>query len=75
MLLVESKKTKITPFRKVGTGGKEELMEDSKLKKYSTFELVEELRGREGVETTIAAPYEQTNVTVNGAAVVLIITD
>ncbi len=40
-----------------------------------TCELVKALRGREGVETKEAAPYEDLSVTVNGAAMVLVVTD
>ena len=40
-----------------------------------TRELVEELKKREGVEAHIAEPYEDLTVTVNGPAVVLVVTD
>lgn len=40
-----------------------------------TCALVEELRKREGVETTIAEPYEDVRIHVNGPAIVLKVTD
>ena len=40
-----------------------------------TRELVEELKTREGVETKYAEPYQDTEVSVNGPAVILIVTD
>lgn len=42
---------------------------------HKTCELVEELKKREGVETHIAEPYKDLTVTVNGPAVVLVVTD
>lgn len=41
----------------------------------STKDLVEELRRREGVEATIAEPYEDFEIKVNGPAIVLVVTD
>lgn len=41
----------------------------------STKDLVEELRRREGVEATIAEPYEDVGIKVNGPAIVLVVTD
>lgn len=40
-----------------------------------TAELVNELRRREGVKTTVAEPYQDVNIKVNGPAVVLVVTD
>lgn len=40
-----------------------------------TKDLVEELRRREGVETTIAEPYQDIAVKVNGPAIVLVAID
>lgn len=40
-----------------------------------TCELVAELKKREGVSVTMAEPYEDVSVTVNGPATVLVITD
>lgn len=40
-----------------------------------TADLVEELRTREGVETITAEPYEKKTITVEGPAVVLVVTD
>ena len=40
-----------------------------------TYELVEELKKREGVEAHMAEPYKDLTVTVNGPAVVLVVTD
>lgn len=40
-----------------------------------TCELVEELKKREAVETYIAEPYKDLEVTVNGPAIVLVVTD
>ena len=45
------------------------------LQKVSTKDLVEELQKREGVETTIAEPYQDKAVSVNGPAIVLVVTD
>ena len=45
------------------------------LKDYATCELVEELKQREGIETKIAAPYEDLSVTVNGPAIVFVVID
>lgn len=45
------------------------------LQKVSTKDLVEELEKREGVETTIAEPYQDKTVSVNGPAIVLVVTD
>ncbi len=40
-----------------------------------TSELVKELSGREGVKTEIAEPYQDKAISVNGPAVILIVTD
>lgn len=45
------------------------------LKNVSTKELIDELRNREGVETTIAEPYEEVTVSTNGPAIVLVVID
>nr|DAS73590.1 MAG TPA: hypothetical protein [Caudoviricetes sp.] len=45
------------------------------LKNAKTYELVEELKKREGVEVKIAEPYKDMAVSVNGPAVVLIVVD
>ena len=45
------------------------------LKNIYTCDLVEELKGREGVAVEQAEPYNIKNIEVNGPAVVLIITD
>lgn len=45
------------------------------LKDYPTRELVEELKTREGVEVTIAEPYQDVDVKVNGPAIVLVVID
>ncbi len=45
------------------------------IKDISTKELVEELRNREGVETTIAEPYAEFDVRGNGPAIVLTVID
>ena len=41
----------------------------------STRDLVEELRQHEGVETTIAEPHKDTEIKVNGPAIVLVVVD
>ena len=46
-----------------------------KLKEYSTEQLVEELRTREGVTEKIAKPYETLKTEVEGSAIVLIVID
>lgn len=45
------------------------------ISKISTKELVMELQKRVGVETTIAEPYEDKEIKVNGPAIVLIVID
>lgn len=45
------------------------------MKDIPTCQLVEELRRREGVEVTVAEPYEDVTVTANGPAVILLVTD
>ena len=40
-----------------------------------TCDLVKELQTREGVETTIAEPYQDAEVKVNGPTIVLVVTD
>lgn len=45
------------------------------MENYSTKELVEELKKREGVEMKIAEPYQDLEISVNGPAIVLVITD
>ncbi len=45
------------------------------LKEFSTKELVEELKQREGVKATAVDPYVTYNLTILGAAVVLIVED
>ena len=46
-----------------------------KLKNVSTKMLVGELMKREGVETKIAEPYKDITVSVNGPAIILVVTD
>ena len=41
----------------------------------ATCELVGELSSREGVEAHVAEPYKDLTVTVNGPAIVLVVTD
>lgn len=45
------------------------------LEAISTKSLVEELKKREGVEATIVEPYKQHNAHIEGAAILLEITD
>lgn len=45
------------------------------IEKLSTSTLVNELSGRDGVKKEIAEPYEIKNLTVEGPAIVLIVTD
>ncbi len=45
------------------------------IKDISTKELVEELKKREGVETTIVEPYAEFDVKGNGPAIVLTVID
>lgn len=45
------------------------------LEKIETYGLVEELKKREGVDAHIAEPYKDLTVSVNGPAVVLVVTD
>lgn len=44
-------------------------------KRFSTKQLVEELKKREGIDTIIVEPYEKKNISVDGSAIVLIVTD
>lgn len=41
----------------------------------ATRDLVEELKKREGVKTTIAEPYQDVRIEVNGPAIVLVVID
>ncbi len=41
----------------------------------ATRDLVEELKKREGVKTTIAEPYQDVQIEVNGPAIVLVVVD
>ncbi len=45
------------------------------MENYSTKELVEELRKREGVKVTIAEPYDDVQIKVEGPAVILVVID
>ena len=45
------------------------------LNEVKTCDLVAELKKREGVETIQADPYLQTDIPVEGPAVILIVTD
>lgn len=45
------------------------------LKSITTKDLVAELSERDGVEVTIAEPYKDAEVKVNGPAIVLVVTD
>lgn len=47
----------------------------NELRNYKTYELVEELKNREGVETHVAEPYKDVSVQINGPAIVLVIID
>lgn len=47
----------------------------SNLHSVPTCELVEELKGRDGVEASIAEPYQDVVVKVNGPAIVLVVID
>nr|DAP73557.1 MAG TPA: hypothetical protein [Caudoviricetes sp.] len=40
-----------------------------------TADLITELRKREGVETTVVEPYQDAAFSVNGPALVLVVTD
>lgn len=51
------------------------MSESLNLEKISTKTLVEELQKREGVTTTIAEPYKDAKVSVNGPAIVLTVID
>lgn len=45
------------------------------LSEVETCDLVRELSRREGVERTIAEPYQDVQVKVNGPAIVLVVID
>ena len=45
------------------------------LEEVPTAQLVAELSNREGVEATIAEPYQESDVKVNGPAIVLVVID
>lgn len=45
------------------------------IKEFSTKELVDELKEREGVNTITAEPYEKNIVDLEGPVVVLVVTD
>lgn len=40
-----------------------------------TSDLVQELKNREGVETKYAEPYKDIDISINGPAIILIVTD
>lgn len=44
-------------------------------KEIPTHDLVEELKTREGVQMEYAEPYQDKTITVNGPAIVLVVTD
>ena len=68
MFFLPCKYLKKTPRNKERRG--EELLEQ-----ITTRELIEELSKREGVEVKRAEPYQDMEVTVNGPAVVIVVTD
>lgn len=45
------------------------------IKDFKTCELVEELKKREGVKVHLTEPYENFEISVNGPAIVLVVTD
>ena len=45
------------------------------LENVPTANLITELRKREGVKTTVAEPHQDATVSVNGPALVLVVTD
>jgi hypothetical protein len=45
------------------------------LKNVSTFDLTEELRGREGVDVTVVDPHSNITILVSGPAHVFVVTD
>lgn len=49
--------------------------QENQLSRVSTCDLVRELQTRRGVETTIAEPYKDVTVSVNGPAIVLVVID
>lgn len=46
-----------------------------KIEEVPTYQLVEELKKREGVEAIIAEPYEDRKIIVNGPAIILKVID
>lgn len=50
-------------------------MKENNLSRFTTKELVEELSRREGIEKTIAEPYKDVEVKVNGPAIILVVID
>lgn len=48
---------------------------ESDISSIPTNELVAELEKREGVDTTIAEPYQDVQIKVNGPAIVLTVID
>lgn len=74
------------PMRKTRWGEKQNFLYYNQLKggeegvkdfltDVSTKELVEELKRRSGTKTTIAEPYQDVAVKVNGPAIVLVVND
>lgn len=45
------------------------------LSDYPTYELVDELTSREGVDIKKAGPYEDVHIDINGPAVILVVKD
>lgn len=50
-------------------------MSENALASLDTCDLVEELKSREAVETTVIHPHEEQHIYVDGPAVVLIVYD
>lgn len=62
-------------FRNVKKCDLREEVSQIDLSSIPTCDLVQELSGREGVERTIAEPYQDVQVKVNGPAIVLVVID
>lgn len=50
-------------------------MSENALASLDTCDLVEELKSREAVETTVIHPHEEQQVSIDGPAVVLVVYD
>lgn len=74
-MVYEDKKFEETPEELIARKKKEIYKRACSIEIHSTYELVEELKKRAGVEVYQAEPYEDKEVKVNGPAQILVVVD